>query len=102
MWRPPPSLGALPRRATDGGHGRRPALPRSGAAAFATARGAGHGVPALLDRDRHGRGSHDVGASRAPNVTRNRPRATKDALDAALAGLGAAFRTIVQPPPPAA
>src|ERR671933_2289582 len=55
MWRPPPSLGALPRRATDGGHGRRPALPRSGAAAFATAGGRGRDASPSIFRSRPAR-----------------------------------------------
>src|SRR5918912_3413682 len=81
MWRPPPSLGALPRRATDGGHGRRPALPRSGAAAFATAGGRGRDASPSIFRSRPARsGVAHVGASRAPNVTGIWRGATKDAV----------------------
>src|SRR6185295_11441909 len=54
-------------------------------------RRAGHGCLALhLVRVRCGRGSHDVGASRATNVTRNGAGATKDA-PAALAEPRAPF-----------
>src|SRR4051812_31184400 len=99
-----PAVARSPPETSDGRRARPPSRPptvRGGGLRHGWRGGARRPRPSSIVF-RHGRGSHDVGASRAPNVTRNRPRATKDALDAALAGLGAAFRTIVQTPQGAA